>query len=668
MNRFAWSIFIMALFCLFLFACGDDDDQSPSDQQQNDDDAQTDDDQSDDDADDDTSPPDALTSASPQRDSSLLSEGHTGWKNADCFSCHQDVHLGGFIPGECVSCHGDNGATRRPAGHQNSGCLDCHADKHPDMNFEEKHCTACHKYVSDITCPITEDYDAVVIGAGGGGLAAANLLSQAGLKTALVERMYKVGGYMKIFKRGDYNFDASLHAMGGFDPPDGSKSTADDFTTLGIMDKIQPVKCDPIYRSVFPNDTVVDIPADIDEYFAMLKTMFPDQSQGLDDMRADLDGMYIALDAVMGLQQGFNSDDLMIVLTHLQSALNLLRYNNMTLRQFIEQYIDNEELIGIWTQLVTYVGLGPDRMQALYFITMWQSYQREGFYYLVGGSGSVSDAEAEVIEQNGGVIKLNTKATKIVIENNKAVQVQTENDACLNTRYVVSNANAVDTLLHMVGEENLPADYAQGLKDQELGAATFQVFLGVDHDYRDLFDGSHEITINTSFNQDENFQYIQNGDLDHVPFIIADYSEVDPTAAPEGKNAITLTTYMPYEYMETWRWNESYQSYSDFRKEKAQVLIERAQTYLPGLADHIEVMEVATPVTNWAFSLNPKGTIFGWANTVKQSTLNRLKQQTPIDNLILAGAWTFPGGGQSAVIGSGMEAARMILKMEEASK
>jgi hypothetical protein len=51
----------------------------------------------------------------------------------------------------------------------------------------------------------------------------------------------------------------------------------------------------------------------------------------------------------------------------------------------------------------------------------------------------------------------------------------------------------------------------------------------------------------------------------------------------------------------------------------------------------IEVMEVATPLTIKGYTLNPKGTIFGW-DLPTQSTMNRLSQQTPISS-------TSPGRG-----------------------
>ena len=54
-------------------------------------------------------------------------------------------------------------------------------------------------------------YDAVVIGAGIGGLICANLLAKDGLRVLLVEQHYMVGGYCSTFRRGGYTFDAATH-------------------------------------------------------------------------------------------------------------------------------------------------------------------------------------------------------------------------------------------------------------------------------------------------------------------------------------------------------------------------------------------------------------------------------------------------------------------------
>ena len=139
---------------------------------------------------------------------------------------------------------------------------------------------------------------------------------------------------------------------------------------------------------------------------------------------------------------------------------------------------------------------------------------------------------------------------------------------------------------------------------------------------------------------------------------------VDQTVAPAGKNVLVMSTYLPYDYLNTWGWVTGYASYNQAKEMVAKIYIERMEEYLPELSDHIEVLEVGTPVTNSLFTNNPIGSIYGWSNTVQQGTIRRLKQQTPIDNLLLAGAWTFPGGGQSTVIDSGVSAANIILDNE----
>jgi prolycopene isomerase len=337
---------------------------------------------------------------------------------------------------------------------------------------------------------------------------------------------------------------------------------------------------------------------------------------------------------------------------------------NQTLLEFLDEYSLSQPAIALWTQLSAFLGVEPSNLSALMFVVMWVDYYMHGYYYFEGGSGSLTQAMAEVVEENGGQVRLGAKATKIDVADNVASVVHTQRDACFSGRYIVSNANAPDTLLNMVGADKLPADYVQRLNEMTIGLSTFEVYLGVDADLTAAFSGSHEIMVSETFDTDENMGWVRDGNADMAPFAICNYSVVDPTAAPAGKNVIGITSQLPYEYQNTWRWNESYDSYIDLKTEIGWKYIERAEQYVPGLTDHIEVMEVQTPVTVQGYTLNPRGTIFGWDHTVDQTFAGRLANQTPIDNLLLVGAWTNPGAGQSAVIIGGTMVAEKILKKE----
>ncbi len=505
-------------------------------------------------------------------------------------------------------------------------------------------------------------YDVIVVGAGGGGLGAAATLTRAGKSVLVIEQHDRVGGYMTNFDRGDYRFEVSLHALDGLDP---SGLNYDIFKQLDIYDRIKPVRLDPMYRSVY-KDMTVDVPADTEAYKALLKEKFPDEADGIDDLFVMLDRIYMAMDAGMKIMMGDTMSGLWGAVKHPVANYTLLKYwlGNHSAAEMLADFTQDEELVAVITQLSGFLGDGPEGISGLVFAVMWNSYHRDGYYYFEGGSQSISDALAEVIKENGGEIKLNTMVTKILVEEGEATGVQTDDGRTYYSQCVISNANAPDTLFKLVGKEYLPEDYVNQIENMKIGIACFMVYLGVDKDYSGYFPDTHELFVNVVDGKNANFRYddtATEADINQLPYAIANYSMPDPTAAPAGKNVITLTTVMPYDWKNGWYEDEDYDKYTKLKNDVGLQLVKRAEEYLPGLSNHIEEFEVGSPRTMEHYTLNPKGSIIGWANTPDQSMLNRLEQETPIDNLFLAGAWTFPAGGQSAVIMSGMFAAKMAM-------
>jgi prolycopene isomerase len=505
-------------------------------------------------------------------------------------------------------------------------------------------------------------YDAVIIGAGGGGLGAGAELARHGRKVLVLERHSKVGGYMTSFKRGPYTFEVSLHAMDGLNERAWTRGI---FQSLGILDKVKPVKLDPMYRAIYP-DFTLDVPADATAYRALLKKQFPAEAKGIDKLFKTMSDINRAMSVLTGTLGENKSQSLKTMLLRPWIFRPVVKYWNASLSDLVNGCIHDQKLAAVFTQLSGFAGNEPDKVSAIFFAMMWNSYHFGGYYYFVGGSQSVSDALAQVIIENHGEIKLNTLVTKIIIENGKAVAVRTQDGKEYKCRYVVSNANAPDTFFKLVGRERLPEKYVKDLEGMTIGMSPFVVYLGVNYDYRDKFPkGAHELMITESYEQHQNFEYYREGVPEKISFAIADYSLVDPTAAPPGKSVICLTSMMPYDYKGGWYEKENYDQYKALKEEVARVLIRRSEKYLPDLSKHIEVMEVGSPRTMEHFTLNPRGSIYGWDPVAEQSMMKRLKQETPIPNLYLAGAWTFPGPGQSAVIASGMMAGQKILAQDK---
>ena len=62
------------------------------------------------------------------------------------------------------------------------------------------------------------DVDAVIIGSGAGGLAAALAMALAGKKVVVFEQHYLPGGWCQTFSLGGYRFSPGVHYIGELQP------------------------------------------------------------------------------------------------------------------------------------------------------------------------------------------------------------------------------------------------------------------------------------------------------------------------------------------------------------------------------------------------------------------------------------------------------------------
>ena len=90
--------------------------------------------------------------------------------------------------------------------------------------------------------------------------------------------------------------------------------------------------------------------------------------------------------------------------------------------------------------------------------------------------------------------------------------------------------------------------------------------------------------------------------------------------------------------------------------------MELAETVAPGLRNHIEVLDIATPLTSARYTANPGGSFTGFAENRQCSVLGRLPSRGPLAGLYFANAWVNIGGGFMPCIVSGFLAAQDLLE------
>ena len=215
-------------------------------------------------------------------------------------------------------------------------------------------------------------YDAVVAGAGIGGLTCAALLARAGLRVLLVEQHYMVGGYCSTFRRSGYTFDAATHFYPLLGNPD--TITGRLLQDLGISTRW--VKMDPVDHFHLPDGTRFEVPADFDTYRTRLGAMFPAEAAPLDEFFALVRSAYLA-----GLLHHFRWRD----------TARFAELRALTVREVLDRYFRDPRLKLLLTADCPHWGSPPCRTSFVFDSMLRLSYFL-GNYYPKGGSQAFADA------------------------------------------------------------------------------------------------------------------------------------------------------------------------------------------------------------------------------------------------------------------------------------
>jgi phytoene desaturase len=495
--------------------------------------------------------------------------------------------------------------------------------------------------------------DAVVIGAGLGGLSAAGHLQAKGYDVVVVEHHTKPGGYAHNFKESGYRFEVALHALDGMQKGGWAYSM---FNLLGVFDKVKMNRLDPFYTVAFP-DFEVSVRTDVNDYVDEFSATFPDEREGVIDLFSALERLghdMARYSADMRRGEKVPMDEM------------VQRYPEMSLAfstswaAYAAQYITTAEAVALLSTLWGYLGLPPSTVSAGQFGLTLLSYHSSGAWYPTGGSGAVTRAMAETIEERGGAIHYRNTVTSITPDGPGRIVVETDRGLLVSARAAVSNASPLATV-GLLPEHLTEGSWSTDVRSEMPALASLVVYLGLDKDVAVEGWNHHEFFDMVGYDLDAEYEQIVSGEFAEAGMIISNYTVVDPGCAPEGGSVIALTVLAPWNYKDVWGTGGDLESYSDseqyreIKEEVADVLIDRAARRIPGLRESIVVRKVSTPLTNVRYVMQPEGSLYGREQTV-MSQMNRRKPTTPIENLFLAGAW-IGGGGMTLAVGSGRSAA-----------
>lgn len=489
-----------------------------------------------------------------------------------------------------------------------------------------------------------------VVGAGLGGLTAASYLSKYGFEVDVFERNSYPGGYACSFVRGRYEFEASLHELSGIGPENNRGNCFRVLDGCDVAEKVEFIPIGEVYKSVFP-DFTAKIPVGWKGAEEAYVELFPSEKEGIRRLLGDIRKTY----GKMGM--AFDEMSLVDMLTFPLRGFDLIRTTGITAKNAIERYITDPKLKSLICNMWGYYGLPPSKLSYQLFSIAHGAYIDHGPYHIKGTSQALSNAFSDTIEEKGGRVHLNCGIKKIVVEKGKVVSVITDEGDEIAADYVMCNANPIHVCYDLIGKDHVPTSYLKAIMQGRIAVSTFNIYMGLDCSAEELGLREHEIFVNDTYDMDE--QYRSMASIGKQKYwVLTNYNSADPDFSPKGTSVLVITCLVDGK---AWM-RIPPERYVDIKNRMAEIMLEEAEKLLPGLRDHIAVIEVSTPRTNMRFSGNPEGSILGTDYSLTGSSMFRPSNRGPLKGLYFANAWVRVGGGFETCITGGFLAFGEIWK------
>lgn len=496
---------------------------------------------------------------------------------------------------------------------------------------------------------MTERYDAIVIGAGLGGLSAATMLARNGRKVLLLERHNVPGGYATSFVRGRYEFEAALHELSGIGPEERPASLHRYLDYLGVASKVEFIRLPNLYRAVFP-DLDITLPAGREAFEAKLCQSFPHEARGIGRLLKRIFGLRRDFVKIARQRGAGNPLTMPLRLPH------FFRYLPTTWGHVLNRDVKDPRaraaLSGYWG----YYGMPPSKVSFLYFAMGLAAYVQHGPAFPQGRSQALSNAFLVTFEELGGQARMNCSVRQITTLAGRVTGVITEQDEEIAADWIISNADPITTCRDMIGRDKVPASFFSRLQSSEVAPSTVNVYLGVARPPAELGLMEHEIFINPNDDFDGHYEAMRRiGPPEGIA--VTSYNAVYPDISPPGTSMVVLTA---LTYGEPWC-QVPPAGYVDIKNRIGDAMIRLAERTAPGLREYAEVAEVATPLTNMRYAGTMGGSIYGFSQPPRDNMVWRMGHRGPLERLYFVGAWTQPGGGFETAMMSGQMAGGAIL-------
>ena len=492
-----------------------------------------------------------------------------------------------------------------------------------------------------------QDFEAIVIGSGIGGLVAGSMLARYGKRVLVCESHNIAGGAAHSFSRRGFHFDSGPSFYCGLSDRQSLNPLSQVLNML--EESIATISYDPLGHYHFPEGTL-PIYANARNYLDAVAKFAPQGAVELHRFQQNLLVLYEALRGIPALALRSDWQLIPVLLSRYSPALLKLLPLVGAIAGSAGSLMDRDvrdpwvrRLIDLECFLLS--GLKAHGTVAPEIAFMIGERSHSAIEYPVGGSGAIVDALVRGLQRWGGKLRLGSPVEQILVESGKTTGVRLQNGETIRAPIVISNATVWDTYTKLLRPEDLPESYRKSALSMPAVDSFMHLHLGIKAEGIENLTGHHVVVHDSKVD----ITVPGNTCMISIPTVW------DASLAPPGHHAIHAYTLEPYE---GWEYGDGYQ---EKKQARSQSLFQALEKIIPDLRSRIVLESIGTPLTHARFLRRYQGT-YGPAIAAGKGTWPG--PQTPVKGLYRVGDSTMPGIGVPAVAASGILCANTLVNSD----
>ena len=507
---------------------------------------------------------------------------------------------------------------------------------------------------------IEEQYDAIVIGSGVGGLATAISLGENGYKVLVIEQHDVPGGWSHSFTLEGQRFSPGVHYVGQLGEGQAANKM---YSNLGVANDVVFFRMNPKgFEHCHVGDERFDIPEGLENIITAFQERFPKEKKNIEKYLRLVDRVSYQLQLMTTFRTTFEK------LTAPIKTKHVGKFGLFSLQRVIGWHVKDPLLKAFLNIQCGDHGLPPSRAAFPVHSAVMGHYLNGG-YYPHGGGGGLVKGMTNAVKRHGGKILLKTAVNKIIInDKNEAVGVETADGKVFNANCIISNTDPHKTYKDLVGEQYLSKRLRKKLNKTRYSVTSFILFLTLKVDLTELGldSGNYWLMKNDDINHHYNELIKEDVTLgDKFPGVFLSCTTLKDPANYNGvHHNFEVVTYVDYNCMKEFSHLKDYKTpeYLAFKEKVKNKLLNNVEELIPGAKDCIVIADLGTPLTNQFYINSTDGNVYGTEKTLRNVGPLAFKNKSEIKNLYLAGASTL-SHGVSGATSSGINAAANILNV-----